>query len=482
MVEDSATDADIIQRELKKLLKNALVEIVFTEKTFRKSLKTFDPQLILSDFSMPGFDGLSALKIAKKVSPGVPFVFVSGTIGEERAIEAMKSGATDYVIKDRLSALGPKIKRALKESTELKAKKNAEEQLRIREQQLADSQRVGNIGSWRVNFETGEVVWSEHCYELFGIKDKSKKITQETFFSLINPDDLAAMKEAERKAIAERGPLSFNFRINRHGETRYFYSKAEIKFNKLGQMAGLIGTVLDITDLKKVQLELEEKNRELRLFIYKSSHDLRAPISSALGLCNLADKALKESPEAKGHVEMISTCLQKLDRIVGTLTETMAIRDHKLNIQKVDFKEILENVQGSIRHVNGYSRIKFNLEGLDTECWSDPKVLRSVFQNLIENSVKYQNHGTREPFIDIRIEKTGSEVKVTLADNGIGINKSVQDKVFDMFFRAHETSKGSGLGLYIVKNAIEKLKGSITLESKETVGSTFKMILPQSGS
>jgi putative nucleotidyltransferase with HDIG domain len=129
MLEDEAMDTELIQRELQKGGIHFVSKIVHTEKAFREEIHRFSPTLILSDFSLPSFDGLSALAIAKKERPHAPFIFVSGTMGEEVAIETLKNGATDYVLKHRLSRLVPSVQRALREMKERTERQHAEEKI-----------------------------------------------------------------------------------------------------------------------------------------------------------------------------------------------------------------------------------------------------------------------------------------------------------------------------------------------------------------
>ena len=130
MLEDVATDADLIQRELDREGFTFEAQRVTTEEAFGEALDAFDPDIILVDYSLPTFDGLSALEVAQEERPHVPVVFVSGAIGEERAIETLKQGATDYVLKDQLSRLGPAVRRALREAEERRARREAEAALR----------------------------------------------------------------------------------------------------------------------------------------------------------------------------------------------------------------------------------------------------------------------------------------------------------------------------------------------------------------
>lgn len=136
VVEDNATDIDLLHRELAKADFSFETEVVDNRVRFEDALKNFSPDIILSDFSLPVFNGIAALKIAQQTCPAVPFIIVSGTIGEENAVELIKNGLTDYVLKDKLFSLLPKIERALKEATEVSAKRAVDEKLKSQYEKL----------------------------------------------------------------------------------------------------------------------------------------------------------------------------------------------------------------------------------------------------------------------------------------------------------------------------------------------------------
>ncbi len=136
ILEDNESDADLLQRELKKNGFDFTSEVVQTRRSFKAALKEFEPDIILSDFSLPTFDGIDAFAIKQLTSPDVPFIIVSGTIGEERSIELIKNGVTDYALKGNLFSLAPKIVRALKDVKEQKEKRITEKELKSQYERL----------------------------------------------------------------------------------------------------------------------------------------------------------------------------------------------------------------------------------------------------------------------------------------------------------------------------------------------------------
>ena len=166
-VEDDPKDTELIQDLLE--IEGIVCEVtrVDTEALLRDLIKPGGIDLILADYSLPSFDGISALKLATKAWPDVPFIFVSGTLGEEVAIEALKIGATDYVLKTRLSRLVPSVLRALREATQRAERRRAEEALRQSEAYLAEAQRLSHAGSFGWRPSTGEIIWSEETFRIF---------------------------------------------------------------------------------------------------------------------------------------------------------------------------------------------------------------------------------------------------------------------------------------------------------------------------
>ena len=166
-IEDDPKDTELIQDLLETEGIVCEVTRVETEASLLDLLKQGGVDLILADYSLPSFDGISALKLAMKACPDVPFIFVSGTLGEEVAIEALKIGATDYVLKTSLSRLVPAVQRALREATQKAERKRAEEALRQSETYLAEAQRLSHTGSFGWNVSSGEIYWSEETYKIF---------------------------------------------------------------------------------------------------------------------------------------------------------------------------------------------------------------------------------------------------------------------------------------------------------------------------
>src|SRR5665213_3483672 len=225
IVEHDQNDIDLLLYELKKTNFNFDWEIAANEKTFIKSLKNFAPQLILSDYSMPGFGGVAAFEIRQKEAPNTPFILVSGTIGEEKAVELIKRGVTDYALKDKLFSLIPKIKRALHEVNELEINHKTKNELLLSESTLRKAQEIAHIGSWRSDLASGIDVWSEEKCRIFGLPPDANLQLTGTFLSFVHPEDIAFVKEEIRKSEVGFGDTAYYYRIKTGDATiKYIYT------------------------------------------------------------------------------------------------------------------------------------------------------------------------------------------------------------------------------------------------------------------
>src|SRR3984957_3267969 len=205
-IEDDPKDAELIQDLLATAGIVCEVTRVDTEAALAASIEQGGIDLILADYSLPSFDGISALKFARKACPEIPFIFVSGTLGEEGAIEALKIGATDYVLKTSLSRLVPSVRRALRETTQKAERKRAEDALRQSEAYLAEAQRLSRTGSFGWNFSSGEIYWSEETYKIFEY-DPALKPTLELAFRRFHPNDIDRVHQIIERATKMRANL-----------------------------------------------------------------------------------------------------------------------------------------------------------------------------------------------------------------------------------------------------------------------------------
>jgi PAS domain S-box-containing protein len=250
-LEDDPHDAELIQELLEAEGIACQLFRVDSQSAFSASLEQVEIDLILADYTLPAFDGLSALKQAMTVRPEVPFIFVTGTLGEEVAIEALKVGATDYVLKTRLSRLVPSVLRALREAKERAERKQTEKALRRSEAYLAEAQRLSRTGSFGWNVSTAEHTWSDETYRIFGY-NRGTTITLELVLQRTHPEDRERVWEVIDRA--SNGKIGFDI------EHRLLMDNGSITFVRVvahllrdDDPDGLlfVGAVTDITDAKR---------------------------------------------------------------------------------------------------------------------------------------------------------------------------------------------------------------------------------------
>jgi PAS domain S-box-containing protein len=263
--------------------------------------------------------------------------------------------------------------------------------------------------------------------------------------------------------------------LDKHGVIRYMLN------NNLGiienkHLVRTWGVQTEITDRKRTEKELLESNQELDTFFYKASHDLKGPLASVMGIVNLARLEMPNEQIEK-YFEMIETSIKRLDRTLLDLIDLARTRKGSSKLSLIHLKTLVEEILHSLKHVPEFNRINFEIKIDHTiEILADKVLVLSVLQNLIHNAINYCNHDS--PWIRIKIVSNKKGADIEIADNGKGIPDKIKSRVFEMFYRGHPDSSGSGLGLFIVKNALEKMKGNVSFESRVGEGTSFKVYIP----
>ena len=244
------------------------------------------------------------------------------------------------------------------------------------------------------------------------------------------------------------------------------------------QTIGIYGVYVDITDRIRVEEELKIRNTELDNFVYKVSHDLRAPLSSILGLVNLSK--LPDNPDSlMDYISIIGEKVEHLDHFISDVLSHSKNLKMEVSIGKVELAKIIESAFRDLNYLQGAKDLIWNVSVEGVDFYSDPWRIAEIFRNLVSNAIKYrQIKVSRIPEVVVKVNVDNLRADITFSDNGIGISEENLTRVFEMFFRATEQSDGSGIGLYIVKNAVEKLGGEITVASKQGEGTRFHIVLP----
>jgi PAS domain S-box-containing protein len=312
-LEDDPNDAELIQELLQADGLACELSRVDTQTAFHASLQQGGIDLILADYTLPSFDGLSALKLAMALRPELPFLFVTGTLGEEVAIEALKVGATDYVLKTHLSRLVPSVLRALREAKEVAERKRAEKSLRRSEGYLTEAQRLTRTGSWAWSAATRQAVhWSPEHYRLFGFDPTMGLPTDQAFYQRIHPDDRDWLERVITQAmLQDRSEYDLEFRILLpDGTVKYIRSIGHPAFDPSGELVEYVGTAMDVTEQRTARNALETAFAEIKTLqeqLYKENIALREEIVQT----SMFEEIVGESPA-------LQTVLARVTKVAPT--------------------------------------------------------------------------------------------------------------------------------------------------------------------
>ncbi|HEV3008148.1 MAG TPA: EAL domain-containing protein [Burkholderiales bacterium] len=262
LTEDVASDAELELRELKRAGLRVKHRLVDTEQSFEQALREFAPDVILSDFSMPGFDGMAALAMARELSPDTPFIFVSGTIGEEYAIRALKSGATDYVLKSNLLRLPAAVERALAEAQERRDRRKVEAELEIAQGRLASIIDSLPDVLWSTALPERSIIYvGPASRQMFGREPDDFLADPKLWLEIVDPQDRPPLVEAWRRLLAEGGVFDIDYRIQRpEGTVRWVNSRAHLVRGAGGEER-VDGVTRDITEQVEHRARIERLSR-----------------------------------------------------------------------------------------------------------------------------------------------------------------------------------------------------------------------------
>jgi PAS domain S-box-containing protein len=264
---------------------------------------------------------------------------------------------------------------------------------------------------------------------------------------------------------------------------------AEISLAPIKSNEGIVicASIRDISERIRFQNELNQKyeelkktNTELDRFVYSTSHDLRSPLTSLLGLISIVNDNLPEhDEEQKLRVEMMKRSVKKLDSFIGDILDYSRNNRMELEIEEISFENMLRETCDRHKYMLGSTSSEMKISVMQHDkFYSDSRRLNLIFNNLISNALKYQDKSKKHSFVSVSVATTPKNASISIEDNGIGIDTKDHQKIFEMFYRATKTSTGSGLGLYIVKEAVDKLNGKIRIESEQGKGSKFIVDIP----
>jgi PAS domain S-box-containing protein len=270
-----------------------------------------------------------------------------------------------------------------------------------------------------------------------------------------------------------------DLRIQKSNREYRYIEVVGVNLLKDNVINGIIINIHDVTERKNTEIQLLNTNFELDSFVYRASHDMKAPLRSIMGLINITKKEAQNTPNLTEYFNMMEVSVVKLDNFLKNLTNF--VRDSRLEIspEEINFEEVINESLNSLKFIENAHIIAI-VKKIDVKSkfFSDFNRISTIINNLLSNSFKYHRNIPNESYIRIEIQADKEKASIVIEDNGSGVDKKYQSKIFDMFYRASEKSYGSGLGLYIVKTAITKLNGTIDLVSEPGEKTIFTIVLP----
>ena len=493
LVEDSPTDAKLVIQELRRT--GCLVEFarVETAQAMRAALEERPWDLIVSDWSMPNFSAPAALAILKEKGLDLPFIIVSGTIGEDNAVDAMRTGAHDYVLKDKLGRLAPAVERELRECRERQARRQAEDALRQSEsrfRRLAESGIVGIV----VADVLGDIHdANEASLRMFGyVREEIAGLKWPT----MTPPDQGPLAAQMIEQLVKEGAA--------HPRETEIYRKDGSRAPVLLGAAMLepplcIVFVADLSERKRAEEALQRTEAQLRhaqkmeavgRLAGGVAHDFNNVLSVILSYGELILGDLRPTDPMRGDIEEIRKAASRAAGLTRQLL--MFSRQQVVEPKVIDLNEVLTSMDKMLQRILGED---VELMSVATKSVGrvkvDPSHIEQVILNLVVNArdamptggkltIETANIILDEEYALNHLPATaGAHVMIAVSDNGVGMDRETQSRIFEPFFTTKELGKGTGLGLSTVFGIVQQSGGNIWVYSEPGKGTTFKVYLPR---
>lgn len=358
-------------------------------------------------------------------------------------------------------------------------------------------------GIWDWDIKNNTIEFSYAWNKILGYDQDVLPNAFESWFNRVHPDDFIRLNQKLMAHInGENEYFESEHRIlHKAGHYIWIRNKGKCARDENGKAIRMVGRMIDITDkkeaeeeiksqnkaledqeseLKKTLKELSDRNFELDQLVYKTSHDLRAPLSSILGLINVI-KLENSFGQGFDYIHKIENRVNKLDNFIKTMLDYSRVSRMEARKENINFQEMVDSCISDVEFFSSSKKLQTYLNiNADDEVsfFNDMLRLRIIFSNIISNAFKYLDPEKPENYLKIDITIRTSYCNIRFCDNGIGIREEFLNRIFDMFFRATEMSEGSGLGMYIVKQSVDYLGGTVDIESDPGQGTTIQINLP----
>ena len=487
LVEDSAADAALLVRELERGGFRVSATRVDSAAKLADALPSRSWDIVFSDFTLPGFSGLAALDTVKQHDPDVPFIFVSGTIGEDRAVEAMHDGANDYILKNNLTRLTAAVRRELRESQNRRERHRAEERLRA----LFDSALDAVVTMDAAGTITG---WNAQAERTFGWT--AAEATGRILGDLLIPPQY---REAHRRGVAEflatgAGPILGKrieiTALRRDG--REFPVELTVNAARLGEDWLFSAFLRDITERRQLehQLRQSQKMEAVGLLAGGVAHDFNNILTAIFGYTDMLAEDLPPDSPGRADVKDIRTAAERAAALTRQLLAFS--RQQVLEPVVLSPNALLQDFDKMLRRIISEDVVlTLALAGDVGNIRADAGQLEQVIMNLAVNArdampqggkllIETGNAELSEQYAELHQPVIpGQYVMIAVTDTGTGMTADVKARVFEPFFTTKQKGKGTGLGLSTVYGIVKQSDGYIWVYSEPGRGTTFKIYLPR---
>lgn len=427
-----------------------------------------------------GIDGLEALKIVREFHQSLPFILLPGQHEEDVAVKVLRLGANDCISLHNLTRLAAVVERETyafehRELHEIAEKKVLQSSIRFKS--MFELHRSVML---MVEVEHGYIIDANDAALMY-YGYPYQEICEKNFIDItyrppVDLLDILIRQDEGMKPVLLMQRL-FDGRIT---YVEVFATVIEYDYSKVIYMIihDVTSRIQASRDLNEALATLKVRNEELDNFIYKVSHDVRAPVCSIKGLLNLMH--IDTDEEKKGeYLAMIENRIDKLDRFILDVLSHAKNLNHQAKYEPIQLDELILSIYDSLKYLPHTAKVSLAVH-VDRSFvfYSDRIRLEMIFKNLMANAIQYINLAECNHTIEIHAQHRPGNMKIVFSDNGIGIEENILSQIFDMFFRGTERSEGAGIGLYIVKRAVEKLKGQISVSSTPGKGTIFTIDLP----
>ncbi|MBZ5615304.1 MAG: PAS domain S-box protein [Acidobacteriia bacterium] len=487
-VEDDPLDAELVAQALRKGGFSFSVVVVQTEADFERELRAHPPDVVLADYNLPQWKGMEALDVLRREGLDVPLILVSGALGDVTAVECIKRGATDYVLKDGLARLPEAIRRALQEEVLRERQRRSDAALRESQAQLEDLVHSAMDAILTVDEEQNIVMFNAAAEKMFrcsravGLGQPIERFIPQRF-RVAHSVHIRKFGEtsATNRAMNKLGTLRA---LRADGEE--FPMEASISRIQVGGRLLFTVIVRDITERDRAEKKLAEKmaelarsNANLEQFAYVASHDLQEPLRMVAAYTQLLAERYrgKLDENAVKYIGYASEGALRMQSLIQDLLAFSRVGRNGDACGHVDCEAVMEEVLLTLGPAIQESGAVVTHGALPV-VWTDRSQIVQVLQNLVGNAIKF--HGKEPPVISVQAEKTGDQWLFSVVDNGIGIAPEFVESIFTVFQRLHTRSEypGNGIGLAICKKIVEHYGGKIWVESQVSRGSIFKFTIP----